>query len=263
MNHSNIAILTTVANFQLYERTSVYFPENIRKFVIDGNNGMHGIHSIKFMMKMLKNENIEWLIMADEDVIFTDSNVVFSIIDKMKSENYTFSGIRDGGVISHRNFNPNVINTFFSILNFKEIESIWDEKEMLKNQYVIENEFSQDFTNLKNEFDDQSIFEPYYCFYFWLRRLGKKVLFLDAEIQNDLISNSVFFENKTFMYHTWYARSYNVNDKHTRRINNLFNSLEIKNNNKNILKPIIFIDKSFYFKQKLKKLIKKITYKIV
>ena len=134
---------------------------------------------------------------------------------------------------------------------------------MLKNQYVIENEFSQDFTNLKNEFDDQSIFEPYYCFYFWLRRLGKKVLFLDAEIQNDLISNSVFFENKTFMYHTWYARSYNVNDKHTRRINNLFNSLEIKNNNKNILKPIIFIDKSFYFKQKLKKLIKKITYKIV
>ena len=80
VENSKIAILTTVANFELYRRTSQYFPIGIQKYVIDGTNGMHGIHSIKYMMKTLKNKGIEWLIMADEDVIFSNSEMVFSLI---------------------------------------------------------------------------------------------------------------------------------------------------------------------------------------
>lgn len=141
IDRSKIAIISTVINFNLYEKTSIYFPNGIRKYIIDGRNKMYGIDSILFMIKKLKNRGIEWLIMADEDVIFIDSEIVFDIIKNMKSNNITVSGVRDGGVINHRNYNPNVINTFFSIVNFKKIEKYWKKDEMLKNQYIIKSEF--------------------------------------------------------------------------------------------------------------------------
>lgn len=119
---SKIAILSTVINFDLYAKSSRLFPENIRKYVIDGRNGMYGIDSLFYTMKKLKNKNIEWLIMADEDVLFYDAKIVFDIINKMQSENYTVCGIRDGGMIAHRIYNPYVVNTFFSIINFQELE---------------------------------------------------------------------------------------------------------------------------------------------
>ena len=73
------------------------------------------------MMKKLKGKGVEWLIMADEDVLFQNPEAVFDIINEMKSKNYIVCGIRDGGLISHRNHNPYLINTFFSIINFKEL----------------------------------------------------------------------------------------------------------------------------------------------
>ena len=118
MDQSKIAILTTVANFNLYKKTSVLFPEQCQKYIIDGSNGMHGIDSILYMMSKLKGKDIQWLIMADEDVIFSNANLVFDIIEEMKAKNITVCGVRDGGLVSHRNQNPYLINTFFSILNF-------------------------------------------------------------------------------------------------------------------------------------------------
>ena len=134
MPKSTIAILTTVANFELYGMTSRLFPKDIKKYVIDGRNGMHGIHSIYYMFKKLSNKDIDWLILADEDVIFKDSHVVFSIIDKMKEEQISVCGVRDGGVIAHRHFNPLMVNTFFTIINFKEILKIWNKNELKKQQ---------------------------------------------------------------------------------------------------------------------------------
>jgi len=133
INKNNIALLTTVANFELYKKSAPLFPQNIQKYVIDGTNGMHALESVKYMFKKLKNKNIEWLIMADEDVIFNNPNAVFEIIEHMKSNNYTVCGVRDGGMIPHRKQNPYLINTFFSILNFSAIEKSWNEKEIIKN----------------------------------------------------------------------------------------------------------------------------------
>ena len=133
---SKIAVLTTVANFELYKKTSIYFPKGVKHYVIDGTNRMYGINSIIYMMSKFKNLGIEWLIMADEDVIFSQPKQVFSIIEKMRQENYTVCGVRDGGVIEHRNHNPHVINTFFSVLNLKTVIQIWDKKQVLKNQYT-------------------------------------------------------------------------------------------------------------------------------
>ena len=68
--HNNIAILSTVVNFDLYQKSSPLFPKGIPKYVIDGRNGMHAMDSIRYMFKKLKDQNIDWLIMADEDVFF-------------------------------------------------------------------------------------------------------------------------------------------------------------------------------------------------
>lgn len=245
---TKIAIITTVSNFELYQKTSQSFPKGIKRYVIDGTKGMYGIHSIIFMMKKLKRKGIEWLIMADEDVLFTKRNTVFSLIKEMKKQDITVCGVRDGGVITHRKQNPFVINTFFSILNFKEIEVIWNKNEVLKNQYIIKNEFNDDLSNLAGEFNTKSIYEPYYCFYFWLRRQHKKIFFLDAKMYNDGISNSVLFNDEVFLYHTWYARSYNVNKKHTKRIDEIIiqNITNVDSND-----YTIFADNFFKIKKKI------------
>ena len=259
MSNSKIAILSTVINFDLYAKSSQFFPENIQKYVIDGRNGMHGLHSIFYMMKKLQNKGIEWLIMADEDVLFQNSSVVFDIINRMEAEGHTICGVRDGGVISHRFYNPNLINTFFSIINFKEIESIWSSKELLRNNYVVENEFEDDLTQLKGKYDSNSLFEPYYIFYLWLRRKKKRFLFLDAQMDEDDITNSVLYNDQVFLYHTWYARAYGNNTKHTERINKIFGRLDFEE--KKISDPIIYRHPSFFLIQKIKKNCQKVIMK--
>lgn len=261
MNY-NIAILTTVINYELYQKSSQLFPPNIQKYVIDGTDGMFAIDSICYMMQKLKGKGIEWLITADEDVLFENPDLVFDLIDKMESQNYTVCGIRDGGLISHRMYNPYLINTFFSVLHFKEIESMWNKREVLKNQYVIENEFDDDLSKLTEAFDAVSIYEPYYCFYLWLRRNGKEFLFLDSNLpfQEDSITNAAYFENKILLYHTWYARSYGINKKHTDRINNILELLKFKN--KAISSPIVFKHQTFFIIKRVRKLYKRILMRI-
>lgn len=244
MDKSKIALLTTVANFNLYNKTSVLFPSNCQKYVIDGSKGMHGIHSLLYMMKKLKGREIEWLVMVDEDVIFNNSNLIFEIIEEMKIKQITVCGVRDGGVISHRKQNPFVINTFFSIINFKEIELIWNKKEVVKNQFIKKNEFNDECGTLPYDFDVKSTYEPYYCFYFWLRRQSKTFLFLESKMHDDTISNYVYYKNKVILCHTWYARSYGNNVKHTKRIDAI-----LSNYNNVILNSQDFANRFIYFKK--------------
>lgn len=264
MNKNKIAILTTVANFELYKETSKRFPQGIEKFVIDGRNGMHGIHSIFYMMKKLKNKDINWLVMMDEDVILKDAEVIFDIIEEMNKNDYTICGIRDGGVIKHRRYNPYVINTFFSVIDFNELKKVWNPKEIRYHQRIEEGEFEDDLSNLRFDYDAMSLFEPYYCFYFWLRRMKKNFLFLDSEMKDDEISNSLIFKEMDFGVHTWYARSYGFNKKHTDRINDHLGSFDpIENSVDNfVTQPIYFKDKSFYFVQKLRRFYRKIAVKL-
>ncbi len=259
---NKIAILTTVANFDLYYKTSKSFPEGIRTYVIDGRNGMHALHSIFFMFKKLKGEGIEWLIMADEDVVFHNTEGVFDLIQYMHKKKYSVCGVRDGGVIKHRNQNPYAINTFFSILNFDKISLLFNPKEILANQYINKGEFSDNLDHLIYNLDKKSLYEPYYCFYFWLRRKGENFFFLESrtvENESEEISNEVLHPDGTpLLIHTWYARSYGKNEKHTARINKILEETNFKTNYRN---PTIFKDSLFYYKMQLLKTAKKIKMK--
>ena len=263
MERSKTAILSTVINFELYAKSSLLFPDEVQKYVIDGRSGMYGIESLCYMMKKLGNKDIDWLIMADEDVLFQDRDAVFNLIVKMEQEGIMFAGVRDGGVIKHRNNCPFVINTFFSILNFKELKRIWNRQEMLANQYVHEDEFKDEISQLPYPYNSKSLYEPYYCFYFWLRRLGKKALFLDAEMPfaGDDITNTVLdTEGKRILYHTWYARSYGKSEKHTSRIDSVFELIDKEH--KNISQPVVFKDTTFALRKYVNKQLRRIKNKI-
>lgn len=253
--NENIAILTTVSNFSLYKKTSLLFPKNIPLYVIDGRNGMYGVKSILYMFKILKDKNLDWLVMADEDVIFQKPEQIFSLIDVMKKEGYTVCGVRDGGSIPHRTFNPYVINTFFSIINFKKIQQIFDKREVLKNQYMLEDEFHDDLSNLSFPYDKMSLYEPYYCFYLWLKRKGEKFLFLKAGMPftDDKISNAVLdLEGDILLYHTWFARSYGVIEKHTIRTDKIHDAIAFRD--ENLQEPVVFKDITFAFKRRIQKI---------
>jgi len=258
INKSRVAILSTVINFNLYRKSAILFPSGIRRFVIDGRNGMHGLTSLCYMMTKLKNKQIDWLIMADEDVIFLNTDSVFSLIEEMNKKQIMFCGVRDGGSINHRVGNPNVINTFFSVLNFKALEKIWNKKEMLANQFTIPNEFDDDLGNLPYNYDRESLAEPYYCFYLWLRRKSGKALFLNSSsLPGDEIANAVHdLDGEVMLYHTWYSRAYKVSDRHTKRIDAIFNG--IPQSQSKFENPIMFKDRTYKLRNNLKRIYPKL-----
>jgi len=224
---------------------------------------MHGLDSIFFMFKKLKDLDIKWLVMADEDVIFHKPEGIFSLIAYMEQNNYSISGIRDGGVVNHRNKNPYSINTFFSILNFEEVSKLYDKKKILSSQYIKENEFNDELDLLPFNFDRSSLYEPYYCFYFWLRRKGKKILFLNSKMRNvndDSISNEVFLPDESlFLVHSWYARAYGNNNKHTKRIDLILDKIDFGEKR---VEPIIFKDKLFRINKEVRKVFDKLIMKL-
>ena len=75
---------------------------------------------------------------------------------------------------------------------------------------------------------------------------------------DDAISNNILFDGKEFGYHTWYARSYNVNKKHTDRINIVLDNMTVDVNSMKIDSNIVILkDSLFYYKMELSKLYKR------
>lgn len=252
INLSEIALLTTVANFDLYKKTRPYQPAGIRKLVIDGREGMYGLDSLFYTIEKLPLEDIKWLILADEDVLFLENKALIEIIKEMDSANYTVAGIRDGGTMPNRRHNPYVPNTFFCILDFQAISEIYNRKEIQKQQFINADEFREDLGDLKVSFDRISLYEPYYRFFFWLRRQNHKFLFLDADLlqhDTDELATEVYGLNKKrILIHTWYARAYGKNETQTKRIDAILETYAPSINSKPDEAEIY---KDHYYKYKL------------
>ena len=180
----------------------------------------------------------------------------------MNANNYIVSGIRDGGMLPERSGNPYVMNPFFSIIDLKNLKKIWNKNEMLSNHYIKDNEFLDDLSNLKYPYNIKSMSEPYYGFYFWLKRMNKKLLYLDVSLpfKEDQITNTVLdLEGKQILYHTWFSREYgDERGRHTNRINSVFDKFKEvnnnnNNNNNNSIEPIVYKDFLFPLKNRLRR----------
>lgn len=247
-----IGILTTVSNWELYRKTIQFFPSEIQIFAINGSNNFFGLNSMTFFMKKLEKYKIDWLIMADEDVIFTDHKRVFELIDFLNINNFAACGMRDGGMLSWRDQNPYLLNTFFTILNLKDIYTIYNEEEMLSNQFIKDGEFNENVEGLPfNNYHVDSLFEPYYCFFLWLLRKGRKIKYLHG-FNPELNETTVVLDHKgqEILYHTWYARLYNKDKVHTERINK---AIQNGVSTGAVLKPIILKNYKYHLDKVIKK----------
>ncbi len=266
INLDKISFISTVSNFKLYKKTSIFYNSNAKRYVIDGRNGMFGLNSFIFMMEKLKDEDVDWLIMIDEDGIIIDFNNILDLIYYMNENDFLISGMQDGGVIPLRNQSPFAINTYFSIINFKKLRKIWDIDQILKNQFITQNEFQLSSDYIKSEYNINSLFEDYYCFYFWILRNGYKILYLNADnpITNDTITNVLYNQNgQPIIYHTWYARLYGKSKFHTKRINKaLRHRKKINAEKSRYINPIVYLDRSFKSNNKRVDFFRKIIRKI-
>lgn len=248
MDKSKIGLVTTVFNWELYERTHRFFPDGIKIYAIDGTKGFFGLNSLLFSIKKLRKNELDWLILADEDVIFSQPENVFDLIRYMDEHDFTACGIRDGGMIKWRNKNPFVINQFFTVLNLKNIFQEYNEQEIRKNQYVRQDEFYDDLNKLPFDYNVASLAEPYYCFYLWLRRKNKKILFLNGEVSiPDDFATTLLKDhlNQPILYHTWYARFYDKDNLHTERINHVLSLALGKASGSSSLRPILLKKPAF------------------
>lgn len=260
-HRDKIAIATTVGNWELYQRTEKTFPVGVKKYAIDGSKGFYGLKSLIFILKKLRSFDLDWLILADEDVVFTKPEKTFSLIKYMNEQGYSVCGMRDGGTLHWRNENPFSINTFFTILNLKEIYPIFDEKEIYQNQYILENEFDQDLNKLNfQNYKTSSLFEEYYCFFFWLLRKGKKIFYLHADNPSNDETTAVYDEaGEVFLYHSWYARFYNKEKVHSRRIDDMLKKGKYV---EQFSSPIIIKDRYYHLKYFFYKIYRDILRKI-
>jgi len=165
----------------------------------------------------------------------------------MNENNFVVCGMRDGGTSKWRNKSPYAINIFFSVLNLKEIYKTFDRKKILANQFINNNEHFEHLEYLNyNNYQKDSLFEPYYCFFFWLLRNKKKILYLDAVNPNNDETTLMFdHKGREFLYHAWYSRFYNIDSIHTSRINEI---LKIGLHSGKIRNPILLKNPKFNFK---------------
>lgn len=257
-----IGILTTVSNWELYKKTIQFFPTDIKIFVINGSNNFFGLNSMTFFMRKLEKYNIDWLIMADEDVIFTDHKRVFELIDYLSTNNFAACGMRDGGMLSWRDQNPYLLNTFFTILNLKDIYTIYEEEEMLSNQFIMDGEFDEKVESLPfDNYHVDSLFEPYYCFFLWLLRKGRKIKYLHG-FNPELNETTIVLDhnNNEMLYHTWYARLYNKDKIHTERINK---AIKKGVSTPAVLKPIILKNYKYHWSKIIKNRWSKVKNKVI
>ncbi len=150
----------------------------------------------------------------------------------MQNNDLDICGIRDGGDIQHRFHNPEAINTFFSIINFKKISDKYNYQAILKCQrYIPELYVDKDYSTLKYSYDRESLKEPYYCFYFWAHLNQFKFLYLESinPVGNDSVGNMILFPTgEKIAFHSWYARTYEVYEDQTLRLNSFLNNFDIE-----------------------------------
>ena len=134
-------------------------------------------------------------------------------------------------------------------------------KEIQKQQYSNPNEFTEDLKNLNVEFDVTSLYEPYYCFFLWLKRKNQRFLFLNAELlhpDTDELATKVYaLDNKPLLIHTWYARAYGKNAAQTKRIDSIIDTYA-PDSNDHSKEAEVYKDEFFKYKLGLRKLKKRI-----
>ena len=186
------------------------------------------IDALNFIYRVIENAQ-DIAVVCDEDCFVTDWGAVEALCDDVKKYNFTHSGMPDGVVCHHRNFNWAVTNPFFLVLNTIELRKVLfmvDRDRVNRTQYVEWLEYIKPpFVNGQSP---NKHYEPYDGLFYWLAQNGKP-LYLESENHKDGLSTILKRNGSIFSLHSWFSRVYGRDAKHTNRINALYN--EARSNN--------------------------------
>jgi hypothetical protein len=262
-----ISIITTVSNRLLFEKSRVFLPTECDHFYIDGRFGFYGLKAIELALTCAQLKPYEWIIFLDEDAVILDAKKLYSVIQHMFDENFGIAGVRDGGEIEFRRGNPHFPNLSFLIINKNALPKEIDFSVKLRQEFFTNpNNFNTEFP-FRNGYEIFQNSEEYYNFFQELLIKNISFLFLKSRFYSPSTDDftTVFFdhEGKDLIIHTWWARAYGQNERHTNRINRIFDNLPLIKSSyhgQEISNPEYFL---FLFKSKkkrLKKLIKKLLF---
>lgn len=221
MEEFTLNIVSNVMHDELYEYSkSFYDSMRYEKTVVSGKNGMYGFEAINHVILNKELYNFDWMVYVDEDCFITDLKALEDLIQYQTNNDYSCSGVPDGGVISHRFHNPIAINPFFMVMNVGEIREKYDAAEVSLSFYAPDLDKYIPTTLMKTEssfaYDN---FEYCYNFFFWLLRNNFKILYLDAGEHTDNLTTIVKNQDGIpFAYHTWFARKWSTRPQNRKRI---------------------------------------------
>jgi hypothetical protein len=221
VDFSKIKIVTNSQHDDLVEISKSFYSDLPFECInISGKSGMYGLQFLEHAIKTLTD--VDWMIYIDEDCFITNKGAMLELLFYQIRNNIGFSGMPDGGVITHRFHNPVGINLFFSIINLKRVR-----EEFLKTKGL--NSYSKDLEKftpyqlLKKDFKIQyDNFEPYYAIFFLCLKKGMIPLYLDAYDFKDDEYATVLRNHKgvDFAHHSWFSRGWKSPD-HNQRIKKL------------------------------------------
>ncbi len=180
-----------------------------------------------YFFTILKDTECDIAINIDEDAYAVNLRAIVDLVVYVVNNGYANAGCPDGGDEIPRNANPIVTNPFFNVFDLRIIRTLPINKKQINafNYFSVKNEMIADFPSsvnvgVKYSFDDFDR-EPYYPFFFWLA-YHFKTLYLPAKCHSDGISTILYnHQGEEICYHSWFSRFYNIDAKHTHRINSL------------------------------------------
>lgn len=256
-----IAVVVTVQNFKLFKKTKNSIPPGIDLFVVDGRYGFYALNALELVFSSDQIAKYDWIIMADEDVIFIDFDAILELIHRMKNNDHQLAGVSDGSALEFRKGDPTIPNLFFCVFNNFKIRSIFKGEQ----QFLEYHKFKLYQSVKKRKYKTSRInkmTEEYYQFFNFLKINGIRIFFLNAihdTFPQDYYTTKVLDnQNNLLIIHTWFARDYGRNMDQKQRIDRvLFNhAFEIKN------RKYLKLNNPMHFKFKLKYRLKMLKKKI-
>ena len=202
-------IVLTSAVPELLALARSFLDDSWPVYVVDGSDGCYGLSAIRHVIEHVPTRHV---VLLDEDAFVFDNARLRQLLAWADQHGLAAVGVPDGGVFAARTHNPNALNPFFNVLDLAAIREVWSVDACLawrgRGSEMTEpwppGELFE--PEVRYAFDD---FEPYYCFYFWLRDAGLATGYLDARTHSDGMSTIVLdHEGAPVVIHAWSARKF-------------------------------------------------------
>ena len=175
------------------------------------------------------------LVNIDEDAFVCDEQTLLDHIMFIYTSKYDYSGFPDGGSLDIRPCLPCAMNPFFNVFKWNSIKA---KLGLTKTNFV--NKYNSYTSELVEKINSQDSFliekfapvtpirygyhEGFYSFFYMLyKELNPYFItatYLDKP--NQFYTTVLYHNDKPFLYHTWYSRTYDYDQANRNRIDAAF-----------------------------------------